>query len=585
MGAGASIPTQIDLEAFKELSGDRFNQEVFDEVADENRTISRAVLFDLAQRSDVYISFCRSKMSLVPNNINIPLHESSTSSAINSAGGASGACAPTPRRESSNNINVGDSYLLSDSFMSNEYDVELASRVNEALAEMGLITFFDSHEAKLETQVRTAIDKASLMLMFISKNYVNMLNAGLSGTAMGLANDEEDEATRIQTMAHIYAAAASQHGHSHLHFKNMNQVEYAHALEVLGHRRIVPIIIDEDYSELYRLPECLSQLKHNEELCVSLYDEYEFDSGITQLIDIIYSNIRPLRQANWKTLAHSCLHVHRKLSDPTNTTNIAETSNSGNKAGSGTDGQIASRRKSSSTKKSALAGVDSKNLSKKARAALESYRSSKKQGNKGKIIHKAKIITYKNGVEFYTIITIFIYIYIICDNVTVVLLMQNVGDGSISESKYEDKEDYGDAEGDEDDNDLSDEMYSWVAAMSEWIADHAKVPVLLANTAGGEGAIGHSHSHTHTHGHDTMGSTSLTNGHTAGAVNSNNILARMEYVPISREVAQDCAFGLIQFGIHSIAMLYEALSKFPLFLTEVKKKKKKKKINRFYLLF
>jgi hypothetical protein len=59
MGSGASIPTQIDIATFKELSGDRFNSEVFDEVADENRTISKATLFDLAQRSDVYIAFCR----------------------------------------------------------------------------------------------------------------------------------------------------------------------------------------------------------------------------------------------------------------------------------------------------------------------------------------------------------------------------------------------------------------------------------------------------------------------------------------------------------------------------------------------
>jgi hypothetical protein len=298
------------------------------------------------------------------------------------------------------------------------------------------------------------------------------------------------------------------------------QVEYAHALEVLGHKRIIPIIIDEDYSELYRLPECLSQLKLNEGLSVNLYDEYEFDSGITQLIDIVYSSIRPLRQANWKSLSHA--NPHKKVSDP----KVIDMSiangphrrslHSGTAGADGDEGESGHTKKKS-PKKNVLAGVDTKNLSKKARSALESYRSSKK-ASKGR----------SNKVD---------------------------GDG-FEELGEDGNEEFGN------EDDLSDEMYSWVAATSEWIADHAKIPVPVANTAGGADA----HSQIHAH------STSLTNSLSASPYHTpinNSLLMRTEYVPISREIAQDCAFGLILFGIHSISMLYEALSKFPLFLTEV----------------
>jgi hypothetical protein len=222
MGAGASIPTQIDIDVFKDLSGDRFNQEIFDEVANENRTISKAILFDLAQRSDVFVSVCRSKMSLVP------------SSGIQHEGGSSiSNGSMTPGREAShpNFSSVrGDSYLSPDNIMTNEFDLEIAARVNEALTEIGLITFFDSHETKMETQIRTAIDKTSLMLMFVSKNYINMLNAGFNGSATNASGsgDEEDSKSRTHSMANIYSASAQGgvHSHAHQHFKNMNQVTY-----------------------------------------------------------------------------------------------------------------------------------------------------------------------------------------------------------------------------------------------------------------------------------------------------------------------------------------------------------------------
>ena len=46
-GAASLIPEQIDSESFRTLSGDNFNQEVFDGLKDENGYISQALLLDL----------------------------------------------------------------------------------------------------------------------------------------------------------------------------------------------------------------------------------------------------------------------------------------------------------------------------------------------------------------------------------------------------------------------------------------------------------------------------------------------------------------------------------------------------------
>lgn len=46
-GAASLIPEQIDIESFRILSGDNFNQEVFDGLKDENGCISQALLLDL----------------------------------------------------------------------------------------------------------------------------------------------------------------------------------------------------------------------------------------------------------------------------------------------------------------------------------------------------------------------------------------------------------------------------------------------------------------------------------------------------------------------------------------------------------
>jgi hypothetical protein len=141
----------------------------------------------------------------------------------------------------------------------------------------------------------------------------------------------------------------------------------------------------------------------------------------------------------------------------------------------------------------------------------------------------------------------------------------------------------------EDEDDMSDEMYSWVATMAEWIADHAKIlhhhngDNNHSNGSGGpfsngrpsglsptmDGALFTPLNGTGTTGIGLMsGMISVLNRNNSG-VNGSPIVNSAVYVPISREIAQDCAFGLIQFGIHSIFMLYESLAKFPLFLTEV----------------
>jgi hypothetical protein len=45
---GASlIPDKIDIDSFRTLSGDKFTQEVFDSLKDENGFISQSVLLDL----------------------------------------------------------------------------------------------------------------------------------------------------------------------------------------------------------------------------------------------------------------------------------------------------------------------------------------------------------------------------------------------------------------------------------------------------------------------------------------------------------------------------------------------------------
>ena len=46
-GAASLIPEQIDIDSFRTLSGDNFNQDVFDILKNENGFISQSVLLDL----------------------------------------------------------------------------------------------------------------------------------------------------------------------------------------------------------------------------------------------------------------------------------------------------------------------------------------------------------------------------------------------------------------------------------------------------------------------------------------------------------------------------------------------------------
>lgn len=231
MGSASSIPTQITIEQFKELAGDRYNPQLFDEVADENRTISKTTLFDLAQRTDVFISFCRLKRS------------------------ESGA-----KSESSDDLS-GIHYEVLDEL---DRDREIATRIHATFIEQGLITWFDPNEKKIETQIRNAVENTSLMVVLISQAYVDML------------------------------------GHNNIK-KNSLHLEFMHGLEVLGAKRMIPVIIDENYSALYKLPEPLDVLKRNDN-AVIMVDDGEFDYASTKLIDTIFESITPLRVKNWRTL-------------------------------------------------------------------------------------------------------------------------------------------------------------------------------------------------------------------------------------------------------------------------------------------
>ena len=46
-GAASLIPEQIDIDLFRTLSGDNFNQDVFDSFKNENGFISQSLLLDL----------------------------------------------------------------------------------------------------------------------------------------------------------------------------------------------------------------------------------------------------------------------------------------------------------------------------------------------------------------------------------------------------------------------------------------------------------------------------------------------------------------------------------------------------------
>ena len=47
MGGAASIPGQIDLQSFRVIAGDNFNQDVFDSLKDKDGCISQSMLLDL----------------------------------------------------------------------------------------------------------------------------------------------------------------------------------------------------------------------------------------------------------------------------------------------------------------------------------------------------------------------------------------------------------------------------------------------------------------------------------------------------------------------------------------------------------
>jgi hypothetical protein len=315
----------------------------------------------------------------------------------------------------------------------NEVDLDVATRVHEALTEMGLITYFDAHENKLETQIRTGIEKTSLVLLFISKSYVSMLTAGgydptmdthtNSHTHNGGSGSADTHSTHgLHSTGSGASLLASMHTHlmyshtsgSHHSNRNMNQVEYTHALDVLGPKRIIPIVLEEEYNQLYRLPECFQHIKTcgqssttmiGDSDVVCLYDDYEFDTGITQLIDIVYANIRPLRASNWRSLTNKHgSNLQHLDSNPTHT-------QSHTNGGSSSLSPNTQQQGSSSSNKSLLSNIDSKYLSKKARQALESYKQSSKQ--RAKVSRKLRSIKQrKDGEQGKT--TVFVLWWICC---------------------------------------------------------------------------------------------------------------------------------------------------------------------------
>jgi hypothetical protein len=310
----------------------------------------------------------------------------------------------------------------------NEVDLDVATRVHEALTEMGLITYFDAHENKLETQIRTGIEKTSLVLLFISKSYVSMLTAGGYDPTMDTHthNGGSGSADTHNTHGGLHSTGsgasllASMHTHlmyshtsgSHHSNRNMNQVEYTHALDVLGPKRIIPIVLEEEYNQLYRLPECFQHIKTcgqssttmiGDSDVVCLYDDYEFDTGITQLIDIVYANIRPLRASNWRSLTNKHgSNLQHLDSNPTHTqshTNSGSSSLSPNTQpqGSSSSNKSSPRKSQSASTGSLLSNIDSKYLSKKARQALESYKQSSKQ--RAKVSRKLRSIKQRKEGE------------------------------------------------------------------------------------------------------------------------------------------------------------------------------------------
>lgn len=144
MGSGASIdaPEEVDLEAFKTLSGDRFSQEAFEE----------------SKHPPVH-SPC-SVLTVPPTD-------------KNSRG--------TITKDKLVQLNS-----LTDCFLTHDWGVdelersnhERVARVNTSLKERGFVTWFDSDRlvGNIVAQMCNAIDRTKCVIVFITKNYMEKVS-------------------------------------------------------------------------------------------------------------------------------------------------------------------------------------------------------------------------------------------------------------------------------------------------------------------------------------------------------------------------------------------------------------------------